>query len=44
MKDIIPTDEAFNMADEKGGMAEVTIKDVYQGNGVIHVIDHAVNT
>jgi len=25
--------------DEKGGMAMVTIKDVYQSNGVIHVID-----
>jgi len=25
--------------DEKGNMAWVTIKDVYQSNGVIHVID-----
>ena len=25
--------------DEKGGSAQVTIKDVYQSNGVIHVID-----
>ncbi|MBI5370691.1 MAG: fasciclin domain-containing protein [Sphingobacteriales bacterium] len=25
--------------DEKGGMAMVTIRDVYQSNGVIHVID-----
>lgn len=25
--------------DSKGGMAKVTIKDVYQKNGVIHVID-----
>lgn len=25
--------------DEKGGMSTVTIKDVYQSNGVIHVID-----
>lgn len=25
--------------DEKGGMAKVTIKDVFQSNGVIHVID-----
>jgi uncharacterized surface protein with fasciclin (FAS1) repeats len=25
--------------DEKGGTAKVTIKDVYQSNGVIHVID-----
>jgi uncharacterized surface protein with fasciclin (FAS1) repeats len=28
--------------DEKGGMATVTIKNVYQSNGVIHVIDHVV--
>jgi uncharacterized surface protein with fasciclin (FAS1) repeats len=25
--------------DEKGGMSYVTIKDVFQSNGVIHVID-----
>jgi len=24
------------------GVQEVTIRDVYQGNGVIHVIDHVV--
>ncbi len=30
------------LKDEKGGMATVTIKDVYQKNGVIHVIDHVV--
>ena len=28
--------------DESGGMAYVTIKDVNQSNGVIHVIDHVV--
>lgn len=28
--------------DEKGGMATVTIKDVYQSNGVIHVIDNVL--
>ncbi len=28
--------------DEKGNMATVTIKDVYQSNGVIHVIDTVV--
>jgi uncharacterized surface protein with fasciclin (FAS1) repeats len=28
--------------DENGGMALVTIKDVYQSNGVIHVIDHVL--
>ncbi len=27
------------LKDEKGNMANVTIKDVYQSNGVIHVID-----
>jgi len=30
------------LKDEKGGMAKVTISDVYQKNGVIHVIDHVV--
>lgn len=30
------------LKDEKGGMATVTIKNVYQSNGVIHVIDHVV--
>lgn len=30
------------LRDEKGGMATVTIKDVFQSNGVIHVIDHVV--
>ena len=25
--------------DEKDGMSTITIKDVYQSNGVIHVID-----
>jgi uncharacterized surface protein with fasciclin (FAS1) repeats len=28
--------------DENGGSATVTIKDVYQSNGVIHVIDKVV--
>jgi len=27
------------LTDEKGGTATVTIADVYQSNGVIHVID-----
>ena len=27
------------LTDEKGGMATVTIADVYQSNGVIHVVD-----
>jgi uncharacterized surface protein with fasciclin (FAS1) repeats len=30
------------LKDENGGMAQITIKDVYQSNGVIHVIDHVV--
>lgn len=30
------------LTDEKGGMARITIKDVFQSNGVIHVIDHVV--
>ncbi len=28
--------------DEKGGMSTVSTKDVYQSNGVIHVLDHVV--
>lgn len=28
--------------DEKGGMAYITIKDVNQSNGVIHVVDHVL--
>ncbi len=27
------------LTDEKGGMSEVAIGDVYQSNGVIHLID-----
>ena len=34
--------EAIIIKDEKGGKAKVTVKDVYQSNGVIHVIDHVV--
>ena len=30
---------AFTITDSKGGAAKVTIADVYQSNGVIHVID-----
>jgi len=32
----------FILKDANGAMAMVTIKDVYQSNGVIHVIDHVV--
>ena len=30
------------LTDEKGGVSTVTIKDVNQSNGVIHVVDHVV--
>ncbi|MBL7745670.1 MAG: fasciclin domain-containing protein [Chitinophagaceae bacterium] len=32
----------YRIKDENGGMAAITIKNVYQSNGVIHVIDHVV--
>jgi uncharacterized surface protein with fasciclin (FAS1) repeats len=32
----------YMLKDENGGMANITIKNVYQSNGVIHVIDHVV--
>jgi uncharacterized surface protein with fasciclin (FAS1) repeats len=35
-------DKSIELTDEKGGMALVTISDVNQSNGVIHVIDHVV--
>ena len=35
-------DDKLMIKDEKGGAAMVTIKDVYQSNGVIHVIDGVV--
>ncbi|HEY4875470.1 MAG TPA: fasciclin domain-containing protein, partial [Puia sp.] len=30
------------LKDENGGMSAVTIKDVNQSNGVIHVVDHVL--
>lgn len=39
---IIQNNEGLWLKDEKGGMAHITIKDVYQSNGVIHVIDTVV--
>lgn len=30
------------LKDETGGMSTITIKNVYQSNGVIHVVDHVV--
>ncbi|MCW3092523.1 MAG: fasciclin [Ferruginibacter sp.] len=32
----------ITVTDEKGGVAYVTVKDVNQSNGVIHVIDHVL--
>jgi uncharacterized surface protein with fasciclin (FAS1) repeats len=32
----------YMLKDENGGIATITIKNVYQSNGVIHVIDHVV--
>jgi uncharacterized surface protein with fasciclin (FAS1) repeats len=28
------------LKDEKGGISSISTKDVYQSNGVIHVVDH----
>ncbi|MEI9944779.1 MAG: fasciclin domain-containing protein [Chitinophagaceae bacterium] len=39
---VMKKDGKLWLKDEKGGMATITIKDVYQSNGVIHVIDHVV--
>ncbi len=36
---VMKKDGKFRIKDEKGGMATITIRDVYQRNGVIHVID-----
>jgi uncharacterized surface protein with fasciclin (FAS1) repeats len=30
------------LKDETGALAAVTVKEIYQSNGVIHVIDHVV--
>ncbi|MEO7394936.1 MAG: fasciclin domain-containing protein, partial [Chitinophagaceae bacterium] len=32
----------YMVKDENGGMANVSIGNVYQSNGVIHVIDHVI--
>lgn len=39
---VMKKDGKLWLKDENGGMAEITIKNVYQSNGVIHVIDHVV--
>ena len=35
-------DGKYWLKDENGGMAAITISNVFQSNGVIHVIDHVV--
>ena len=39
---IMKKDGEWWIKDEKGGMATITIPNVYQSNGVIHVIDHVL--
>jgi uncharacterized surface protein with fasciclin (FAS1) repeats len=39
---IMEKDGTFWLKDEKGAMSQITITDVYQSNGVIHVIDTVV--
>jgi uncharacterized surface protein with fasciclin (FAS1) repeats len=39
---IMEKDGKFWLKDEKGNTAQVTVNDVYQSNGVIHVIDTVV--
>ena len=39
---IMKKDGKWSIKDEKGGMAAITIPNVYQSNGVIHVIDHVL--
>lgn len=39
---IMKKDGKYRIKDENGGTAGITIKNVYQSNGVIHVIDHVL--
>jgi uncharacterized surface protein with fasciclin (FAS1) repeats len=39
---VMMKDKKFWIKDEKGGMAMITIPDVYQSNGVIQVVDHVL--
>lgn len=39
---LMEKDGKWIIKDEKGGMAQITIADVFQSNGVIHVIDHVL--
>jgi len=39
---VIKKSGKYWLKDEKGGMAQITINNAFQKNGVIHVIDHVV--
>lgn len=39
---VMKKDGKYMLKDEKGGMATISIENVFQSNGVIHVIDHVV--
>ena len=39
---VMEKDGKLWLKDEKGNVAQITISDVYQSNGVIHVIDTVV--
>jgi uncharacterized surface protein with fasciclin (FAS1) repeats len=39
---VMKKDGKLWLKDENGGIAEITIPDVYQSNGVIHVINHVL--
>ena len=39
---VMERDGKLWLKDEKGGIAQITISDVYQSNGIIHVIDTVV--
>jgi len=39
---VMQKDNALWIKDSKGGIAKITIKDVNQKNGVIHVVDHVL--
>lgn len=39
---LMEKDGKWWVKDEKGGVAQITIADVYQSNGVIHVVDHVL--
>ena len=39
---VVPSGSGIAIVDSKGGTAMVTIADVFQSNGVIHVVDHVL--